>query len=49
MPYIKLELPSGMHDKISEILEESEIFETHEDVMMHAILDLLEQYNKRME
>ena len=43
---IKLELLIGMLEKLDEIVNESSIFENKEDVIIHAITDILEKYDK---
>ena len=43
---IKLELPIAMLKKLEEIAGESSIFENREDVIIHAITDILEKYDK---
>ena len=43
---ISLELPISVLERISEIVDESGIFDNHQDVIIHAIIDLLEQYGK---
>ncbi|MEA2036251.1 MAG: hypothetical protein U9O94_01995 [Nanoarchaeota archaeon] len=43
---IQLELPIAMLEKINEVIQETDIFDDHHDVIVHAITDLLEDYGK---
>jgi len=44
MKKISIELPPEALEKINAIIEEHGIFEDHEDFIIHAITDLLEEY-----
>lgn len=43
---ITLELPAAMLERINAISEESKIFENDKDVIIHAITDIIEKYNR---
>ena len=44
MKKIPIELSKGVLERINMIINEQGIFENHEDFIMHAITDLLEEY-----
>ena len=46
MPQVKINLTEVALMRINEICEDHEIFGSHEDVILHAITDLLEKYDK---
>jgi beta-mannanase len=46
MPEFKLSLTDETVNRIQKIREENNIFEDNKDVIIHAITDLLEKYEK---